>query len=190
MKALESQPELSDLHREELRQAASKLTGANRREFQAEMTVKYCRGSARLAETVFGWNRGAVEVGLAEKRTGLVCVGAQSAFSGSKRWEERHPDIAEALKALAESHAQQDPSFKTTVAYTRLTSAEALRQLKAMGYEEEKLPAPSTMALVLNRLGYRLRKVVKAKPQKNSPRPMQSSRTSKPKMHKPSTKER
>ena len=187
---MESQPVLSTSHRKDLRLAASKLTGPKRREFQAEMTVKYCRGSARLAETVFGWNRGAVEVGLAEKRTGLICAGAQSGFAGSKRWEERYPEIAKALKELAESHAQQDPSFKTTVAYTRLTSAEALRQLKAMGYEEEKLPAPSTMALVLNRLGYRLRKVVKAKPQKNSPRPMQSSKTSKPKMQKQSSRER
>ena len=129
-------------------------------------------------------------MGLAEKRTGLVCAGAQSVLSGSKRWEERHPDIAQALKELAESHAQQDPSFKTAVAYTRLTSAEALRQLKAMGYKEEKLPAPSTMALVINRLGYRLRKVVKAKPQKNSPRPMRSLRTSQLKMSKPLSKER
>ncbi|MEM9451694.1 MAG: transposase [Cyanobacteria bacterium P01_E01_bin.6] len=187
---MESQPGLSELHREDLRLAASELTGAKRREFQAEITVKYCRGSARLAETVFGWNRGAVEVGLAEKRTGLICAGAQSVCSGSKRWEERYQEMAEALKELAESHAQQDPSFKTTVADTRLTSAEALRQLAAMGYDEETLPAPSTMALVLNRLGYRLRKVVKAKPQKNSRRPMRSSRTSQPKMRKPSTTER
>jgi hypothetical protein len=76
------------------------------------------------------------------------------------------------------------------VAYTRLTSAEALRQLNAMGYEEAKLPAPSPMALVLNRWGYRLRKVVKAKPQKNGQRPMPSSRTAKPKMKLPSSRER
>jgi Rhodopirellula transposase DDE domain len=38
--------------------------------------------------------------------------------------------------------------------------------LRAQGYEEEQLPAPSTMATVLNRLGFRLRKVLKAKPQK------------------------
>jgi len=40
---------------------------------------------------------------------------------------------------------------------------EALRQ---EGYSDEQLPAASTMAVVLNRLGYRLRKVIKAKPQK------------------------
>ena len=41
----------------DLRLAASKMTGATRRLFQAEMAVKYCEGNARLAETVFGWGR-------------------------------------------------------------------------------------------------------------------------------------
>lgn len=106
-------------------------------------------------------------MGLAEKRTGVVCQGAQSARSGNKRWEEREPAAAAALKQLAETHAQQEPSFTSSIAFTRLTSAEALRQLKAQGYPEEQLPAASTMAVVLNRLGYRLRKVVKVKPKKS-----------------------
>ncbi len=37
---------------EDLRLAASKMLGAKRRAFQAEMALKYCGGSARLAETV------------------------------------------------------------------------------------------------------------------------------------------
>lgn len=85
---------------QDLRLAASKMTGAARRTFQAEMTRKYCRGSARLAETLFGWSRGSVEVGLAEHRTGILCVGAQGAFSGRKRWEETYPQAAEALLQL------------------------------------------------------------------------------------------
>jgi hypothetical protein len=52
------------------------------------------------------------------------------------------------------------------VAYTRLTAQAALEALRAQGYEAAQLPAPSTMAQVLNRMGFRLRKVVKAKPQK------------------------
>ena len=49
-------------------------------------------------------------VGLAEKRTGIICEGAQSGFSGNKRWEERQPLAAAALQQLAETHAQQEPS--------------------------------------------------------------------------------
>jgi len=72
------------------------------------------------------------------------------------------------LWALAEAHSQQDPTFRTVLAHTRLTAAEALAQLRAQGFPEEGLPSPSTMAEVLNRNGYRLRKAIKAKPQKNS----------------------
>ncbi len=132
------------------------------------MTVKYCDGKARLAEKVFGWGRHTIALGLAEKRTGMIGVGSQSGFSGTKRWEERYPAAAEALRSLAETHCQQDPSFKSSIAYTRLTAAEARLRLQAQGFAEEMLPTSSTMAVVLNRLGYRLRSVVKARPPKNS----------------------
>ena len=150
----------------DLRLAASKMTGPTRRAFQAEMTVKYCGGNARLAESVFGWGRHTVELGLAERRTGILCLGAQSACSGRKRWEDEHPQVAEALRQLAEAHAQQDPTFRTPLAYTRLTANGALEALSAHGHGNDQLPSPSTMAEVLNRMGFRLRKVVKAKPQK------------------------
>jgi hypothetical protein len=161
-----SPPSLAPIQIQDLRLAASKMTGATRRAFQAEMTLKYCHGSARLAETIFGWNREAVAVGLAERHTGIICLGAQSAFSGRKRWEEKEPEAAEALRQLAETQAQQDPTFRTTLAYTRLTAKAALAALRAQGFSEDQLPSPSTMAEVLNRMGYRLRKVIKAKPQK------------------------
>src|SRR5262252_539793 len=150
----------------DLRLAAAKMTGATRRAFQAEMALKYCGGNPLLAETIFGWGRHTVEVGLAERRTGIVCLGAQVAFSGRKRWEDTQPEAAAALSRLAAAHAQQDPTFRTTLAYTRLTAQAALEALRAQGYETAQLPAPSTMAAVLNRMGFRLRKVIKAKPQK------------------------
>ena len=151
---------------QDLRLAASKMRGAARRAFQAQMALKYCDGSARRAEPICGWSREAVEVGLAEHRTGMLCLGAQSAFSGRKRWEEHAPEAAAALRQLAEAHAQQDPTFRTTLAYTRLTAKAAGEALRAQGVSEEQLPSPSTMAAVVNRMGYRLRKVIKAKPQK------------------------
>jgi hypothetical protein len=130
------------------------------------MTLKYCAGNPLVAETLFGWGRQTVALGLAERRTGILCLGAQAAYSGRKRWEERQPQAAEALRLLAETHAQQDPTFRTSLAYTRLTAQAALNALREQGYSEDQLPAPSTMAEVLNRMGFRLRKVVKAKPEK------------------------
>jgi hypothetical protein len=107
-----------------------------------------------------------VALGLAERRTGIICLGAQATFSGRKRWEDLYPQVADALRQLADAHAQQDPTFRTSLTYTRLTAQAALTALREQGYRAAQLPSPSTMAAVLNRMGFRLRKVVKAKPQK------------------------
>ena len=165
-------------HLEDLKRAAANMSGAERRAFQAEMALKYCAGSHRRAETMFGWGRQSVEQGLHELRTGIVCLDARAAFCGDKLWEEKHPQVADALWVLAQAHSQQDPSFRTTLSFTRLTAKEALAQLRAQGFAEEVLPAPSTMAEVLNRNGYRLRPVLKAKPQKKFRKPTPSSPTS------------
>ncbi len=153
----------------DLRLAASIMNDEERRIFVAEMSLKYCNGSARKTEYVFGWGREMVNTGLGEKRTGIRCISAQSSASGNKRWEERYPDAAKVLCELAEAHAQQDLSFNTEVAFTRLTAEEALKQLRKRGFTDDQLPANGTMAKVLNRLGYRLRPVVKSKPKKKVP---------------------
>jgi hypothetical protein len=150
----------------DLRLAAAQMSGAKRRAFQTEMAEQYCAGNPRQAERLFGWSRETVEVGLAERRTGVICLGGQRAFSGRKRWEDQHPQVAAALRSLAEAQAQQDPTFRTSLAYTRLTAKAAIAALRAQGFAKKDLPAPSTMASILNRLGFRLRKVLKAKPQK------------------------
>lgn len=163
---LECSPSLSPSQSADVRLAASKMSGPKRRAFEAEMTLPYCGGNPLGAATIFGWGRHTVEVGLAERRTGSRCLGAQSAFSGRSRWEDEPPEAAEDLRRLAEAHAQHDPTFRTTLASTRLTAQAALEALRAQGYREEEWPSPSIMAEVLNRMGFRLRNVVKATPQK------------------------
>lgn len=160
------------------------MLGSERRSFHAAMAVKYCEGNARRAEVVFGWNRHTVELGLNERRTGVVCLGAQSLCNGNKLWEEKYPEVARALWEMAELHSQQDPTFRTTLSFTRLTAAGALKNLADLGFAAECLPSPSTMASVLNRNGYRLRPVLKAKPQKKSPKRMRSSTISRQKTDK------
>ncbi len=163
---------------EDLCLAASKMTGASRRSFQAQMCLKYCGGSARKAESILGWGRKNVQVGLEERRSSIICVGLHSAHSGAKKWEEQYPSAAQSLAEIAEAHAQQNPTFNNPVAYTRLTASEAIAQLRNQGVDESQIPAPSTMAVILNRMGYRLRKVLKAKPQKKFPKPMPSLKIS------------
>ena len=94
---IEISASLSNSQIEDLRLASSQLTGAKRRVFQAEMTLKYCNGSARQAESRFSWSRQTTAVGIAEKRTGIICCGAQAGFGGNKRWEEKQPEAAAAL---------------------------------------------------------------------------------------------
>lgn len=153
-------------HVEDIRSATAKMHGAERREFIAEITLKYCEGKTRKAETIFGWNRNTIATGLGEKRTGIICIGAQSANSGRIVWEKREPEVAEALRKLAEEHSQQDPTFQSTIAYTRLTAQTAIVALQEKGFADEQLPSLRSMADTLNRMGYRLRKVLKAKPLK------------------------
>ena len=70
----------------DIRLAASKMHGAEKCSFQAEMVVKY--GNARQGKSTFGWSRCAIETGLGERRTGIVCLGAQAANSGRALWED------------------------------------------------------------------------------------------------------
>ena len=93
---------------------------------------------------MFGWGREPVERGLAKECTGLTCSGAQSAYCGRQRWEERQPETATALRQLAKAHAQQDPTFRTVLGYTRLTAKAAREALLGQGFGEEQLPSPST----------------------------------------------
>jgi len=171
----ESKASLEACHVEDIQLASTKMTGAERRSFQAEMAMKYCDGIARRAEDIFGWSRQAVQLGLHEKRSGIVCLGHHAFCCGAKLWEEKHPEVAQALWDLAQIHSQQDPTFRTTLSFTRLTAEEAIKQLRAQGFEDDVLPSRSCMSEVLNRNGYRLRPVIKAKPQKKSLKPTPSS---------------
>ena len=49
-----------------IRSAAKYLTGFARRRFQAQVAIEHCGASPRHAETLFGFNRKAVQRGLEE----------------------------------------------------------------------------------------------------------------------------
>lgn len=162
-----------------LKAAAALLTGHRRRRFQAEMALKYCDGSARRAERVFGWGRDAVYTGLGELRTGIHCLDACH-LRGRKKTEDRCPALVEHIRRLAEPTAQADPTFQTTLADTRVTAEAVHNALKTQDDVKDHVPGRQTVGRILNRLGYRLRSVLKARPEKRSPRPTPSSRTSTP----------
>jgi hypothetical protein len=150
-----------------IQSAARKLTGFRRRQFQAEMAVKYCDGQPRRAERVFGWGRDAVNTGLNELCTGIRCVDNVKA-RGRRKSEEQFPELAQQIHAIVEPTSQADPKLQTPLAYTRITAAAVHRQLAASAVSDRQTPAERTVYDILNRLGYRLRRVRKTMPQKKS----------------------
>lgn len=160
-----------------IRLAARKLTGFSRRQFQAEMAIKYCQASPRRAEQVFGWGREAVNTGLNEQRTGIRCLEDFSA-RGRHKTEDLAPELIPQIHALVEPQSQADPKFQTPLAFTRMTAKAVHRHLAADAAKTGRpVPAERTVYDILNRLGYRLRRVRKTKPQKNCLRPTPSSTT-------------
>lgn len=152
-----------------IKDAARRLTGFTRRAYQADIAIKYFEGSARKAERAMGWGRKTVEKGLKETKSGIRCLD-NFRGRGRKRIEEQYPNLKKDIMELAEPHTQADPALKSSLCYTRVT-AEAMRKalIEEKKYEGKDLPCSSTIANILNRMGYNLKRVLKAKPVKKIP---------------------
>ena len=159
---------LSDRYDALLVAAAKRLRGHQRRLFLAEVTLELCDGNTRQAERRFGWGRETIAKGLQELQQGIRCV-ENFAARGRGRWEEEDPKRAEDIRALAEPHTQADPELKSQRRYTNLSAKELRQQLQSkMGYAEKDLPSERSCRDILNRLGYRLKRIQKAKPLKKT----------------------
>jgi hypothetical protein len=150
-----------------IRSGASRLTGYQRRSFQAEVAVELCSGNARQAERRFGWGRETVEKGLQERRHGVRRL-EHFAARGRQRSEEKDPRLAAEIRAIVEPHTQADPELKSSRRYTNLSAAEVRTALIGKGYPAPELPSERTMRDILNRMNYRLKRLQKGKPLKKT----------------------
>lgn len=150
-----------------LRSGARRLTGHQRRLFQAEVTVDLCDGSPRVAERRFGWGRETVEKGLCELRQGIRCV-EDFAARGRLRSEDKDPGLAADIRAVVEPHSYADPELRSSRRYTNLSAKEVREALIAGGRPEAGLPSERTMRDILNRMNYRLKRIQKGKPLKKT----------------------
>jgi len=148
-----------------IRSGARRLTGYQRRLFQAEVATELCGGNARQAERRFGWGRDTVETGLHELRQGLRCL-EDFAARGRQRSEEKNPLLAADIRAIVEPQTHADPDLKSSRRYTNLSAAEVRQALIAKGSAEKALPAERTLRDILNRMNYRLKRIQKGKPLK------------------------
>lgn len=148
--------------------AAQRLKGQQRRLFQAEVTDALCGGSPRSAEARFGWGRESVATGQNEARSGLRCV-EDFAARGTAPREEKDPQLAQDVRAIVEPATQADPELKSARRYTNLSAREVLLALKSQkGYTPDRLPSERSMRDILNRLGYRIKRIQKARPLKKT----------------------
>jgi hypothetical protein len=149
-----------------IRKAARRLKGHQRRPFQAEVADALCQGSPRAAERRFGFDRNAVATGQHEARTGIRCAEDFPARA-RPRAEVKDPQLAADVRAIVEPHTQADPEVRSARRYTNLSAKEVLAALRSQkGYGDDRLPSERTMRDVLNRLGYRIKRIRKAKPLK------------------------
>ena len=146
---------------------ARRLTGYQRRLFQAEVTTELCGGSARLAERRFGWGRETVEKGLHESLKGVRCL-ENFAARGRRRSEDKDPQWAADIRAIVEPHTYADPELRSSRRYTNLSAAEVRDALISKGHPKAALPSERTMRDILNRMNYRLKRIQKGKPLKKT----------------------
>jgi len=147
---------------------ARRLTGYQRRAFQAEVATELCDGSARQAERRFGWGRETVEKGLHEQQHGIRCL-ENFAARGRPRREQKDPQLAADIRAIVGPHSYADPELKSSRRYTNLSAAEVREALIKKGHSKEELPAERTLRDILNRMNYRLKRIQKGKPLKKTP---------------------
>lgn len=169
---------LSEKVRHAIKSAAKKLTGVKRRSYQAEITNGFFGGSTRKAEQEMGWGRETVQKGLKEAESGILCSD-NFRGRGRKKTEEKLPDLQSDIRDITEPYAQTDPDFKNDFLYIKIT-AEAVREalIVEKGYDDRELPTDDTIGNILNRMGYTLKRVMKAKPLKKFPKPMRYSEMS------------
>ena len=160
--------------REVVRIATKELRGSALRRFMAEIVRKLGRGGQRTAAREFGWSRDTIRKGEHELATGIECVDGRCGKRAGI--DERLPNLKADIKDVVGCWSQTDPRFRTTQRYSRLSVPEVAKRLvRDKGYEDRQLPSNETIRKLMHELGFRPRKVRKAKPKKKSRKPTRSS---------------
>jgi hypothetical protein len=147
--------------------AAAKLTGSPRRRFLAETVRELGPGGQSLAERELGWNRVTIRKGMHELTANIECMDA-FCLRGRKRSEKHLPNLLDDIRDIVEPNAQVDATLRTPRLYIKLTARRVRTELiEQKNYKDEDLPKRRTISTILNKLGYRLRKVKKQTVEEN-----------------------
>jgi len=148
-----------------LRRLAAMIPWPERRKAKADIVDTLLDGKARVAEDVFGWGRAAIVIGREECDSGERHVD-DIVNRHKPATEEKFPNIERDIHLLFDSKSQADARLGTTLRYLNASASNVRKALVENGYSDEELPSERTINNLLNRMGFRLRTVQKAKPQK------------------------
>ena len=109
-------------------ETAKVLKGTDRRIFMARVVKSLGYGGVIYAEQEFHWGKKTVRKGKEELETGKSIVDNFSA-RGSKRVEDKLPNLLKDIRSIVDTEVQTDPTFKTTQLFTRVTSKEVRNRL-------------------------------------------------------------
>ncbi|MBE1554878.1 hypothetical protein H4683_001956 [Filibacter limicola] len=142
-----------------------KLKGSDKRKALAEIAKALGKGGQSIVAKEFTVSRNTIRKGRFELR-GISIVDAFNA-RGRNRVEVKLPNLLTDITDVIDTQSQTDPDFGTTRLFTRMTVREVRKQLiEQKGYTDDELPVNQTLNNKINKLGYRLQKVQKAKPLK------------------------
>jgi hypothetical protein len=110
------------------REAARDLPKEKRRKFEAKITNQYLNGSARKAESYFGWSRDTVSLGQKELETGIICLGNYSA-RGRKKSETVIRNLENDIRTVVDRESQTDPKFQTDKKFCKISAVAVCKML-------------------------------------------------------------
>jgi flagellin-specific chaperone FliS len=147
-------------------ESVNKLKGTDRRKVLAKFVKEYGYGGKSVIARNFRVGRDTLTKGLIELETGKD-IEDKHTNKGRKSTLEHMPNLERSIKEIADEQSQIDPKFQSIRLYTKLTVKEFRKQLiNKKGFTDSELPSNQTLNIIINKLGYNLKKVQKTKPLK------------------------
>jgi hypothetical protein len=145
-----------------------KLPRYEKRKICARIAMTEGWGGITEVSRLFKISRDTIRKGMHEVTSGFECVDAFN-LRGRKKATEKQPELKNEIDEILLPRSQADPTFKSTRLYTNDSVCQIRKQLIEKGYGKEELPSDSTLARILDSMGYNRKKVLKAKPIKKIP---------------------
>ncbi|MDM8556777.1 hypothetical protein QUF75_18785 [Desulfococcaceae bacterium HSG7] len=98
---------MNEMAKSPVKDACKRLTGLERRAYQADIAIEYFDGSGYKAEREMGWGRECVTKGLDEARSGIRCADNYQG-QGGKRTEDWIPNLREGIISIVATSIRRD----------------------------------------------------------------------------------